>query len=118
MLKLVVVLSLLVASCGSDDDDPTSTAATDSGSSPTATQANGSGGSGDGEAPDDDIGVVEIADGEAVVLAYALVVTGADETLGIDSRRGIELAIADFGGEILGHPIELIGEDTGCTPEG
>jgi len=26
--------------------------------------------------------------------------------------------VSDAGGELLGHPIEIIGEDTGCTPEG
>lgn len=118
MLKLVIVIALVVASCGSDDDDPTPTQASGSGGSPTATAASGNGGSGGGDVPEDEIGVVEIAEGDPVTIAYALVVTGPDETLGIDSRRGIELAIADFGGEILGHPIELIGEDTGCTPEG
>ncbi len=77
-----------------------------------------------GEAPPpapqvtDDIGVLKIGPGEPVRLAYALVVAGPDETLGIDSRRGIEVAIDDMGGKLLGHPIELVGEDEGCNPEG
>src|SRR5690554_1627554 len=96
MLKLVIVIALVVASCGSDDDDPTPTQASGSGGSPTATAASGNGGSGGGDVPEDEIGVVEIAEGDPVTIAYALVVTGPDETLGIDSRRGIELAIADF----------------------
>ena len=32
--------------------------------------------------------------------------------------RGIEIAVDDMGGELLGHPIEIVGEDTGCSPEG
>ncbi|HYN88323.1 MAG TPA: ABC transporter substrate-binding protein, partial [Ardenticatenaceae bacterium] len=71
-----------------------------------------------GQAPEDELGVVEIAPGDPIVLAYALVVAGADATLGEDSRRGVEIALADAGNELLGHPIELIGEDTGCNAEG
>jgi branched-chain amino acid transport system substrate-binding protein len=38
--------------------------------------------------------------------------------LGEDSLGGIQLAIADRGGELLGHEIELTGEDTLCNAEG
>ncbi|MDW8064802.1 MAG: branched-chain amino acid ABC transporter substrate-binding protein [Anaerolineae bacterium] len=68
--------------------------------------------------PSDPIGVLEIKPGEPIVLAYALVVSGPNASLGEDSKRGIEIAIDDVGGELLGHKIELIGEDTGCSPEG
>jgi branched-chain amino acid transport system substrate-binding protein len=47
-----------------------------------------------------------------------MVVSGPDSTLGIDSRRGVEIAVDDKGGKLLDHPIELVGEDTGCNPEG
>ena len=66
----------------------------------------------------DAIGCVDIAPGEPVHIAWAMVVSGGDSTLGIDSRRGVEIAVEDKGGEILGHPIELTGEDTGCNAEG
>ena len=65
----------------------------------------------------DTLGCVDVAPGTAVHLAYAMVVAGPDSSLGIDSRRGVEIAIADKG-TILGHPIELTGEDTGCNAEG
>jgi len=68
--------------------------------------------------PKDEIGVVEIKPGEPIVLAGALVIAGPDASLGTDSMRGIEIAIDDLGGELLGHKIELIKEDTGCNPEG
>ena len=68
--------------------------------------------------PQDEIGVVEIKPGEPIVLAGALVIAGPDASLGTDSMRGIEIAIDDLGGELLGHKIELIKEDTGCNPEG
>jgi branched-chain amino acid transport system substrate-binding protein len=66
----------------------------------------------------DPIGVVRIARGQPLIIAYWLVVAGPDASLGIDSRRGIEIAIDDRGGKLLGHPIRLIGEDSGCNAEG
>lgn len=66
----------------------------------------------------DELGCVEIAEGDPINLAYMLVIAGENEQLGIDSRNGIEIAIEDRGGELLGHPIELTGEDDGCSPEG
>jgi branched-chain amino acid transport system substrate-binding protein len=68
--------------------------------------------------PQDEIDVLEIKPGEPIVLAGALVIAGPDAALGTDSMRGIEIAIDDLGGQLLGHPIELIKEDTGCNPEG
>jgi branched-chain amino acid transport system substrate-binding protein len=68
--------------------------------------------------PTDPIEVVTIRRGAPIRIAYMLVVAGADETLGIDSRRGIEMAIEDVGGKVLDHPIELVGEDSGCNAEG
>ncbi|MEZ0396902.1 MAG: branched-chain amino acid ABC transporter substrate-binding protein [Anaerolineales bacterium] len=67
---------------------------------------------------DDPIGCVVIGPNEPVHIAYALVVAGPNETLGIDSRNGVEIAISDTGGEILGHPVQFDGEDTGCNAEG
>lgn len=67
---------------------------------------------------EDPIGCVTIAPEEPVHIAYLLVVAGPNETLGIDSRNGIEVAIDDVGGEILGHPIQFDGEDGGCSADG
>lgn len=66
----------------------------------------------------DALGCVVIGPGEAIKLAYAQAVSGPNASLGTDMVRGIEIAVSDLGGEILGHPIEVVGEDTGCTPEG
>lgn len=66
----------------------------------------------------DSIGCVDIAPGASVHVAWAMVVAGPDASLGIDSRRGVEIAVDDKGGTLLGHPIELTGEDTGCSAEG
>jgi branched-chain amino acid transport system substrate-binding protein len=41
-------------------------------------------------------------------------ITGETASLGTDQVRGIEIAVADRGGELMGHPIELQVEDDGC----
>ena len=66
----------------------------------------------------DPLGCVTIAPGDPVRIGYALVIAGPNETLGVDSRRGIEIAIDDHDGTLLGHPIELVGEDSMCSAEG
>ena len=46
-----------------------------------------------------------------------LTISGATAFLGEDSLGGIEIAI-DERGELLGHDIELVGEDSLCNSEG
>lgn len=65
----------------------------------------------------DSIGCVDVAPGEPIHIAYAMVISGPDETLGIDSRTGVEVAVA-LKGKVLGHDIQLTGEDEGCSAEG
>ncbi len=66
----------------------------------------------------DAIGCVEIAAGDPIKIAYMLTVSGGTAFLGEDSRGGVEIAIADRGSELLGHPVELSGEDSLCSAEG
>ena len=66
----------------------------------------------------DAIGCLTVAPGAPIHIAYALVISGANETLGIDSRRGIEIAVDDKNGALLGHPVQLSGVDTLCTAAG
>lgn len=66
----------------------------------------------------DEFGCVEIPAGEPLHIAYWGVLSGADATLGVDSQRGVELAIQEIGGTLVGHEIELTSEDALCTPEG
>jgi len=66
----------------------------------------------------DKIGCVTIKPGDPIHIAWALVVAGPNETLGVDSRNGIEIAIDDAGGKILGHAVKFDGQDTGCSAEG
>jgi branched-chain amino acid transport system substrate-binding protein len=66
----------------------------------------------------DSIGCVTVAPSDPVHIAYLLVVAGPNAALGTDSRNGIEVAIDDAGGKILGHTIKFDGEDSGCSGEG
>jgi branched-chain amino acid transport system substrate-binding protein len=65
----------------------------------------------------DEYGCVDIAPDDPVHIAYSFVLSGADESLGTDTKRGAEMAV-EAKGEILGHPIELTGEDSLCSAEG
>lgn len=67
---------------------------------------------------EDEVGCVDIGPNDPVHIAYLLAVAGPNETLGIDSRNGIEIAIEDAGGKILNHDVKFDGEDGGCGAEG
>ncbi len=67
---------------------------------------------------EDPIGVVTIKPGEPIHIACWMVVAGPDASLGTDTKRGVELAIADKGGKLLGYSIKLSVQDTGCNAEG
>lgn len=66
---------------------------------------------------DDAIGCVEIAAGDPILIASALVITGPNESLGLDSQYGVEIAIEQRG-EVAGHAVESQAEDEGCSAEG
>jgi branched-chain amino acid transport system substrate-binding protein len=66
---------------------------------------------------EDELGCIEVAPGDPVLLASSLVVSGPNTELGLDSQWGVELAI-DMREELLGHPIDLQAEDDGCNAEG
>ena len=73
----------------------------------------------EGGAPvEDPLGTVEIPAGEPVHIAYWGVLSGADGTLGEDSKQGVEVALEDLGMTFKGHDIRLTQEDGLCTPEG
>ena len=66
----------------------------------------------------DDIGVIKIPKGAPIQIGGYWVLSGPDTAQGIDGRRGVEVAIADIGGKLLGHPIKFSVEDDLCTAEG
>jgi branched-chain amino acid transport system substrate-binding protein len=67
---------------------------------------------------EDPMGVVKIKKGDPIHIACWMVVAGPDASLGTDTKRGVEIAVGDVGGKILGHPIKLTTQDTGCNAEG
>jgi branched-chain amino acid transport system substrate-binding protein len=66
----------------------------------------------------DPLGCVTIGPSDPIHIAYALVTTGPDASLGIDARNGVDIAIDDSGGKILGHNIKFDGQDDGCSTAG
>ncbi|RME46732.1 MAG: branched-chain amino acid ABC transporter substrate-binding protein, partial [Chloroflexi bacterium] len=110
IVGLLLMLGLLAA-CGRGKAQPTPTSPPQATEAPAATQAPV------GFKCEDPIGCVDIGPDEPIRIGYALVLSGPNETLGVDSRRGIEIAIDDRP-EVLGHKIELVGEDSGCSAEG
>ena len=66
---------------------------------------------------DDPLGCVDYAPDDPIRIASALVISGPNTDLGMDSQYGVEIAI-DFKGEVLGHSVELQAEDDGCNAEG
>ncbi|HEY6102438.1 MAG TPA: branched-chain amino acid ABC transporter substrate-binding protein [bacterium] len=65
----------------------------------------------------DQIGVVRVNAGQPITIASWLVISGPDASLGIDSNRGIEIAMDDKG-KVAGFSVRLIKEDSGCNAEG
>lgn len=64
-----------------------------------------------------EFGSVTIAPGDPIKLGTALVVTGANEALGLDSLYGVQVA-AKLRPEVAGHPVEFNNQDDGCSAEG
>src|SRR4029078_7060874 len=66
----------------------------------------------------DDLGVVAIPKDAPIVIGGYWVSAGPDTALGLDSKRGVEIAFDDIGNKIAGHPIQFVVEDDGCNAEG
>lgn len=66
----------------------------------------------------DPIGVIELKKGEPLQIGVYQTISGPDTALGVDQVRGIELAFAEFGNTLLGHPVVLRVEDEQCSSEG
>jgi branched-chain amino acid transport system substrate-binding protein len=65
-----------------------------------------------------DLGAVDVAPGDPILIGAHQAISGDTASLGTDQVRAIEIAIADRGGELLGHEIELQVEDDECAAEG
>ncbi len=66
----------------------------------------------------DALGCVELGPDDPIVVGAMLTVSGATSFLGEDSQGGIEIAIGDRDGMLLGREIILVVEDSLCTADG
>jgi branched-chain amino acid transport system substrate-binding protein len=110
---VLVVLMLILAACSNNAGE--STEPSDGASQPAASAGGGGGTAADCDA--DEFGCVEIAEGDPIVIGTALVITGANESLGLDSQYGAEVA-RTMKPEIAGHEVEFNHQDDGCSAEG
>jgi len=113
---LLVVLMLVLAACQSGSGESTEPSADES----TPASAGESTEPGTGTAADcdaDEFGCIELAEGDPLVMGTALVITGANEALGLDSQYGAEVA-RTLKPEIAGHEVEFNHQDDGCSTEG
>ncbi|MFM7718903.1 MAG: branched-chain amino acid ABC transporter substrate-binding protein [Actinomycetota bacterium] len=109
LISLLAVLSLVGAACASDE----------------GTEGGGGGGGGEDVCATDPFGCVEVGAGESIQLGTLLAISGGAAFLGTDSQNGVRLAV-DYldgafdgtDGQLLGHAIELVNEDDGCSAEG
>jgi branched-chain amino acid transport system substrate-binding protein len=99
LFSLVGVVALLAAACAGDDDDDGEAGA-------------------DGEFTPGELGAVDVAPGDPILIGAHQSISGDTASLGTDQVRAIEIAIADRDGELLGHEIELQTEDDECAAEG
>ncbi len=102
LISVLVATSMLLAACGAPAPATEAPAGATSAPAPA------------GFTCTDTIGCVDVAPTDPIHIAYLLVVSGPNETLGVDSRNGIEIAIDDAGGKILNHDVKFDGEDGGC----
>ena len=128
---LLVVLMLVLAACQSGGGGESAAPSTGEGTPPASAGESStepspgestepSSGSGTGTAADcdaDEFGCVEIAEGDAMIMGTELVITGANESLGLDSQYGAEVA-RTMRPMIAEHEVEFNHQDDGCSPEG
>lgn len=65
----------------------------------------------------DALGCVTVEADEPVTIASMVVLSGPNANLGQDAANAIEIALAEYG-EIHGHPVNLVAEDSLCSAEG
>jgi branched-chain amino acid transport system substrate-binding protein len=109
LVSLVILASLVLGACATATTQPPAAS-----QAPAQTQPASSG----PYTCTDPIGCVKINPTDPIHIAYLLVVAGPNAALGTDSRNGVEIAIDDAGGKILGHDIKFDGEDGGCSADG
>ena len=105
---LLVVLMLVLAACQSGTGSSTAASADAS--------ADASEPAGEFEC-EDEVGCVTYGPGEPIRIGTALVISGPDASLGLDSQYGVEVA-GEIRPEVAGHEVEFDFQDDGCNAEG
>jgi len=108
---ILVVLMLVLAACQSD----AGSSASDEPDGSDAPASQGTGSAADCDA--DEFGCIELADGDPITIGTLLVISGANESLGLDSQYGVEVA-REMRPEIAGHTVEFNHQDDGCSADG
>jgi branched-chain amino acid transport system substrate-binding protein len=114
---VLVVLMLVLAACQADPGGDASEEPDESTPPAASEPAASEGATGEVDCETVEFGCVEIPEGDELVIGSALVITGANETLGLDSQYGIEVA-KEMRPEIAGHTVRFNHQDDGCTTEG
>ena len=66
----------------------------------------------------DELGVIKIPKGAPIQIGGYWTISGPDTALGLDQKRGAEIAMDDWGNKVVGHKIKFIVEDSQCNAEG
>jgi branched-chain amino acid transport system substrate-binding protein len=93
-----------------------------------ANNDNGGGGGGGAQSANcsaDQFGCLTVGSGEPIKIGTLLSITGDNRSLGVDSQRGVVLAVDNLDGkldgkpgQLMGHNIELVNNDETCTKVG
>ncbi|MCA9872653.1 MAG: branched-chain amino acid ABC transporter substrate-binding protein [Anaerolineales bacterium] len=62
----------------------------------------------------DPLGCVEVGKNDPISLAVLLPLSGEAADLGEEALSGVEIAVSNQGGGVLGHPLELVTADSVC----
>ncbi len=119
---VLAVLLLVLAACQSGGGGASAGASGDAEESEAAASQPAESEAAGGDDPtavceEDEFGCVEIAEGDPLELGTALVITGENESLGLDVQYGVEAAKL-LRPEIAGHEVEFNHQDDGCSTEG
>jgi branched-chain amino acid transport system substrate-binding protein len=108
-IAILAVTLLAVAAC-----TPTGSSTTSAGAS---ASSGASGGGAAAACAADKFGCVTVEAGAPITIGTALVISGANSSLGLDSQYGAQVAV-DLRGQVLGHDVELDNQDDGCSADG
>ena len=121
-LAVLGLFAVIAAGCSKSNPGSTGGGTTTGGGT---SGASGTTGGGTASCSSDQFGCIQVAAGQPIQLGTLLSITGDTASLGLDSQRGVKLAI-DYldgkldgkNGQLLGHDITLVNEDDGCSAEG